>query len=503
MTIKHLSAFVALGALSLVVACSSGNGSVVPGPSGAAPGAVHTAVTDASNLGAVASGVAETDASAIQSDAIANAKSKLKVKPATIAFTALGASHAKSFTISEAKYKGKFKIAKSCTNRIKISANSAKGPSAKIEVTPEKNVGRCVVTVSDSAKNKAVVDVSVNLGTGPTPTPPPATATPSPGATATPTAGASATPSPGATATPTAVPTATPTAAPTAVPTATPTAASAVISNGNFATGDLTGWRQCSFSRAGYAAPVGANPAPVATPTQAPAAKPVIGATSTPLPLSSLSSVVAPPANLTPAQAGSAPAVLGSDVALLGSPTNEVSGTAGICQTFTVDATQPYLTFWAWEGGAEYSFKYADQEADVLDSTGTTLQQTLLAETNCYEDPGQIGGLDTASGCIPTSQGGTSAYQDFQGGYWVQRGPYDFSAYGGTQVTLFLGVWASGKGTESSSSYYGNELFVGNVQFSSSNSFPSSFNVRHRLAKKPAVRGTRTSRPPSHRSHPN
>ncbi|HTA38078.1 MAG TPA: hypothetical protein VK760_03320 [Candidatus Acidoferrales bacterium] len=482
MTFKHLSAFVALGALSLVVACSSGNGSIVPSQSGTAPDAVHTA---------------DADASAMRADAIANAKSKITVRPATLAFTAVGAAHAKSFTIIEGKYKGKFKIVKSCSTRVKLSANSAKGPSAKIEVTPVKNVGRCVITVSDANKNTAVVDASVNLGVGPTPTPGTTpTSSPTPGATATPTPGATATPTPGHTATPvpTSTPTPTATATPTPTVTATPTPAAtatpASIQNGNFATGMLAPWTPCSFVHNSYSAPVNASPAPASTVAPVQTSAPTAAISN---PGANGNIVVTPPPNLNPNVVATAPP-LGTYVAQAGDFSSETKGASGICQTISPDATNHYLSFWAYEGGTESSFKGADQEADILDSTGSTVQQTLFSELNCYYNPPSIGTPSFPSSKCEPNPPGTATIAYYQGGYWVQRGPYDLSAYEGQTVTLFLGVWDFF--TDAGPTSFGNGMLVGNVQLTSTNAFPASFRTApHRpLVKRAPAR----AHPPVH-----
>jgi hypothetical protein len=247
--------------------------------------------------------------------------------------------------------------------------------------------------------------------------------------------------------------------------------------NGNFATGSLAPWYACNFVRNGYAAPVNASPAPQETPTQDPSPT----ATIAPAALSALATVVTPPPNLNANHTGAIPA-LGSYVALAGSTDSETSGTAGICQKIAVTSVNKYLSFYAYEGGAEYNFKYADQEADILDSTGTTLQSTLFAELNCYWDPGVLGLTGyLGSGCIPASDGSTSTYTDWQGGYWVQRGPYDLSSYAGQTVTLFIGVWDLY--ADAAPATYSNEIFVGNVQLTSSDTFPASFAARKSRAR--------------------
>jgi hypothetical protein len=220
--------------------------------------------------------------------------------------------------------------------------------------------------------------------------------------------------------------------------------------------------------------------------------------------VSALASVTSPPNNVNPNNPGDTPASVGSHVALTGSANSETAGTAGICQTFTVNSVNKYLSFWAWEGGTEYKYSYGDQEADILDSTGTTLQQTLFAETNCFFDA-RSGGLaafpqgngSTTQGCTPnqTTYGccaGTSTYVDWQGGYWVQRGPYDLTSYVGQTVTLFIGVWD--ESTSAGPSNYFNLMFIGNVQLTSTNAFPSIVRLKNAGHQRPSAH---TNKPPT------
>jgi hypothetical protein len=346
------------------------------------------------------------------------AKSPIKVTHKSLDFTSTTAK-AETDAISETKYTGKFTLTSTCGKSVTISPKELKGPKATITVTPVDAVS-CTITVSDKAKNKAAISVVVKSSA--TPTPPP---------------GGS-------------------------------------IVNGNFASGTLApGWKACSFSHNGYTAPVNASPAPAGTAAQPLTASPAIPAGT----LAQFGNKVGtPPPNYNPSFSGPIPSAIGSDAAMTGDQNSENAGAAGICQTFTVPAATHFLSFYAYEGGSEYSFGYADQEADIMDSTGSTIQKTLFAEDNCYWDPGKIGATGyLGSGCIPASQGSTSTFTDWQGGYWVQRGPYDLTAYEGQSVTLFLGVWDDETKNTPYPDTYSNEMFVTNVQMSSSSTFPTSF----------------------------
>jgi hypothetical protein len=240
------------------------------------------------------------------------------------------------------------------------------------------------------------------------------------------------------------------------------------ISNGDFASGTLLnssgfGWTSCSIAHAPLAGPVNPSPAPLGDPQAASTT-----AISPPITVA----IGTPPPNLNPNFAGAAPDAVGTNVALTGDPGSETTGASGICQTFVVPAATPELTFWVYEGGSEYYFDSADQEADVLSADGSTLQQTLFAETNCFWDPGVLGQTGyLGSKCIPASYGGTASTFQWRGGLWTQRGPFDLSAYSGNTITLFLGVWSkSTHGSPSSPVTYGNFMFVGNVQLQATGS---------------------------------
>jgi hypothetical protein len=109
--------------------------------------------------------------------AIPDKKPAIKLTPAKLAFTAAGKSAAKTIEASEAGYTGAFKLASTCGKAVTIAPKKAKGPKAKLTVTPVSNVAKCTLTVSDTKKNEAVATISVTL-TGPTPTPSPTPAPP-------------------------------------------------------------------------------------------------------------------------------------------------------------------------------------------------------------------------------------------------------------------------------------------------------------------------------------
>lgn len=260
------------------------------------------------------------------------------------------------------------------------------------------------------------------------------------------------------------------------------------ITNGTFASG-VTGWTACSFAHTAFNAPVNPSTPTPNTPVPAQTTAPTASVAS----VASLIGATSPPANDSPnAPGATAPPVLGTSVALVGSidsqtpapggSTNQGAfpkGEFGMCQVITVPASAAYLSFWVWEGGSNYSFATSDQEADILDSTGTTIQSTLFAEQNCYIHPssGWAPGAATSSGCWPATYGGdTSNYQDWiGGGYWQPRGPYNLSSYAGTQVTLYIGNWSY---YTDSASKYAAFLYVGTVQMTGSSTFPTTAPAR-------------------------
>jgi predicted small lipoprotein YifL len=297
------------------------------------------------------------------------------------------------------------------------------------------------------------------------------------------------------------------------------------ITNGTFANGS-TNWAPCSYAHSAGASPVNAASPYPNTPEPVQTGSPTA---ETPVPLGSLSplvSVTGPPANdnpgwsdytntgLTPntgsvtfsqngnsetvTTPGGAPSVLGSHVILLGSIEGDIEayplGTFGVCQTFTVPTPvpnvsgqgDPQLSLYVLEGGTEYTFKEADQEATLFASyssnVASTLDEYLFAEQDCYvhpttaTPPGVWGGASITgggAGCWPAAYGGDpSGYENWlEGGFWSPRGPYDISAYAGQTVTLFLGNWSYFHETHS---YNAQFMYVGNVQVTFSSAFPTT-----------------------------
>ena len=100
----------------------------------------------------------------------------------------------------------------------------------------------------------------------------------------------------------------------------------------------------------------------------------------------------------------------GSYSALIGTTSKpEVNGTAGICQTVTVPASGT-LTFWVYEGTTD-SISYADQEADIENTSGTVL-------TQLYKEASSTKG-------------------------WEEKS-FSLSAYAGQTVVLYFGVKGNG-----------------------------------------------------------
>lgn len=91
------------------------------------------------------------------------------------------------------------------------------------------------------------------------------------------------------------------------------------------------------------------------------------------------------------------------------SSTPEVNGYAGVCQDITVPSSGT-ISFWVYEGTND-SINYADQEADLLDSSGNVI-------TTLYMEAKSTNG-------------------------WVQK-TFDVSAYAGQSVSLFFGVYGNG-----------------------------------------------------------
>jgi hypothetical protein len=253
------------------------------------------------------------------------------------------------------------------------------------------------------------------------------------------------------------------------------------IKNGEFTNG-LTGWSPCSYAHTYLTALVNPSPSPAsALPTQSPAANTTAEPQAT---AAAMVSVVTPPindrvnyANPPPGVSATAPPILGTDAAFMGSATSTQRGEIGICQTFTVPEAAPNLSFWVWEGGAEYTSKYADQNAEILNGSAA-IDETLFQEENCFQDTSQtLAGLGpttgNTNGCDPSDD--THDYGDWvNGGYWVQRGPYDLSAYAGQSVTLYVGTYWYYSDVPPSYTDYAELMFLGDVQLVPSSTFPTT-----------------------------
>jgi hypothetical protein len=116
------------------------------------------------------------------------------------------------------------------------------------------------------------------------------------------------------------------------------------------------------------------------------------------------------------------------------------AGANGVCQTITVP-TSGVLSMYVNEGGSDTGLQYADQEADLVSSSGTSTN--LFYELN---DPNYAG-----------TNGATA------GGTWVQKGPYALTAapYNltpGQSLTLFIGSFDSDPGAK-----YGVYMFADDV----------------------------------------
>jgi|GEM_PF-3412419 len=92
----------------------------------------------------------------------------LAVSPASLSFTASGASYAQTFAASESGYTGAFTETDTCnpgTAIATVSAASGPGPTATFTVTPQ-SAGSCVVTVHDTNGQTSTVTIGVTITQG-------------------------------------------------------------------------------------------------------------------------------------------------------------------------------------------------------------------------------------------------------------------------------------------------------------------------------------------------
>lgn len=261
------------------------------------------------------------------------------------------------------------------------------------------------------------------------------------------------------------------TPSPTAAPTVAPTPANVIV-NGDFATGDLTGWYQCFSNHQSFgSSPVNPSTTQVGidaqaagitgfgTPRPGPSASPYPGVNSLGTQLSQTTVQTVTPTTMNGF----------TDAALVGHsdyPFN-TSGVVGICQDVVVPAGSPTLKFSLYEGGND-DFTDMDQEGDVFvwaDSStspftttsgvtsSTAAFTTLFSEDNCYNNLySSTVAVGTTSTRAMKSCGTNNSTAT--GGQWYQR-TFDFSAYAGKNVTVLLGIWRkASSGSPSASTYY-------------------------------------------------
>lgn len=270
-------------------------------------------------------------------------------------------------------------------------------------------------------------------------------------------------------------------ASPSESPSASPSASSgptSVIVNGSFATGDLTGWYRCYATHTQLSAPI----SPTATQYNS-------GSQGT----SSVAPTTAPSPNdatvQTAVPSGDAPPSADSHFALVGYSDTAATGKgqSGICQDVTVPTGVATLSFNVYEGGND-DFANADVEADIYPAgsfatangamqTTASPTVTLFADNNCYDNlqnnalylvaPWGTGshtvsttGRYKTCPYFPNGVGDPSGAPDGTdvslGGIWYSP-TFDVSTYGGTDVTVFLGVYrkaGSTTGSSGSPGYY-------------------------------------------------
>jgi large repetitive protein len=156
----------ALVVLAATAACHGGPGSSSLIPS--SPGAPSTG--DASDSAAASPALGRTPATGaasearLEQDGVTPDTTPITFSPASLAFTAVGATKDKPVVVTETGYTGKFTITSTCTKIATFTPASASGPKATIKVTPT-GAGSCDLSVKDTKAHAATLPVKVTLPT--------------------------------------------------------------------------------------------------------------------------------------------------------------------------------------------------------------------------------------------------------------------------------------------------------------------------------------------------
>jgi hypothetical protein len=165
-------------------------------------------------------------------------------------------------------------------------------------------------------------------------------------------------------------------------------------------------------------------------------------------------------------------------------PAGRTKGGVGLCQDVVVP-TSGQLTFYVYEGtGGTSAATSGNAFVSTIPSSGTTFptgsaQEAAILDptSHTYKAAGSSTGklfleLDgTQSNATPSSS--NTVIGESTGGF-VQRGPYDLSAYAGSTVTLYFGIWGSSAATTAFTfMYVDNVTLTGTVQSMSVRRLPA------------------------------
>jgi hypothetical protein len=242
-----------------------------------------------------------------------------------------------------------------------------------------------------------------------------------------------------------------------ATPAATSTPANA-LKDGGFESGTFSstaGWTACSIPHPGPISTAVPPPAPFAAVPAVNVGAVIVSATSPPFAVAKAPAPATTPSIL----AGNFAALTYSGTAaqtvfpIAGGGKSGPGGANGICQTVTIPAGAQ-LSMFVNEGGSDTGLDFADQEADIIPTSGANagVAIPLFLELN---DPGFAGSSET--GGTPAGQTSTA------GGTYLMKGPYALTAApynlaAGQSAQLFIGSFDS----EPSASF-GVYMFVDNV----------------------------------------